>query len=655
MSTATEVDDTKVARFRSILLSREGSLVASFAVGACLAAVAEHLASDGDKSWHFLVFWFGYAFVLIPTSLFVLNRATSETKLSAVVVGLGVWEMIPKLLRTGHQILYFDEFNHFRMLQDLAHSGHPVSEYGLLQIGASFPGLELFTSASSTLTGVSLLNAALAVTIVVHVTTLLGMFVLVKELSGKARAGALAAIIYSLNPSWLFFDSQFSYEGLAIAVLLWALIYAQRALSKRSDRRAAKSSFVLSVFLSFALVSVHHVTSLALCLILLLLAIIVTFRRRRSTGSPIESVPTIWTIALLAIAASLWRLLGVGHVLISYLAPSFQFSAAFKQLLSLIGLASGTPARQTLSGGIPVYEVFCAYLMIPVLLVAFVWAVAGLYQKRSSLASLVNVLAVAGLCFFASLPLVPVRQFSESVHRSWAFSFIGIAAVVAIAVVRHRDGELSISFRHRSIWPRPNLKGRTMSVMAVAAMIVVAVGGIATSTSVQYRFGSPVEPGTDAAAYGTQTTMVANWFAQHTSSHDVVFADRNTVRAIVIRSRVQVPRIESLYELTFNRHLTDGVLQELITNHVTYIVVDRRMSSVVPGNGFWYGEFEPDAFSKKLVPQQNLDRYGCLLWLNTTFATSDYEVFRVNIALLTTDIAHGSAGISATCAARGIT
>jgi hypothetical protein len=656
--TAIEVDQSNPVRGsatdRGWFLGTGSVLVACFAAAGALAAYAEYRAADGSTSIQYAIFWLAYALILLPTAWVVMNRRTPSAALPAVVVGLAVWGMVPKLLRTGYQILYFDEFDHFRILQGLAQTGHLKSDAGLLQIGATFPGLELFTSAAARVTGVSLVGAALAATVAIHVVALFGIFVLVRDLSGTPRAGALAALIYSLNPSWLFFDSQFSYEGLGIAVMIWTLVYVQRAISQRDSNRQLWTTASFAVVLSICLVTIHHVTSIALAVFLCVVAVTAAWRVRRKTSDHAERVVLASGIAAVAVIATIWRLTNVGQTLISYLAPSFRVSQMLSALLGFFGLGSGQQTRATLTGGLPIYEIVCAYVMIPILLVAFVWSVCGLWQRRRQRPTMMFALGLLGLTYFASLPLVAVRQFSESVHRTWGFSFVGLAPIIAIAVCEHQKGEHVISFRGRKLWPRKMLPARSLVAIGLASILIVAVGCVATGPDKFYRFGGRVVPGGDAVAYGTQTTMVAQWFATHTTSHDVLFADRYVGHAIAIASDVQVPIQRYLLAVVFAKVLRVDDIAVVQQNKVNFIVIDRRMATVLPPNGFWYGYAEPGAYSKQPLPENDITRFGCLNWLNAVFATSDYEVFRVNRAILTVDISAQSTGITHSCRIAGV-
>ena len=163
-------------------------LAGVFLVSGALLATAEWMAARGDTTWHFYVFWVAFFLVTVPVARRLIADRTSPTLRGVLVVALGVWSLAPILLRTGNHPLFFDEFSHFRMLQDLVRTGHPVSSAGLLQIGASFPGLELVTSGLFHLSGLTLWLSALVIAAVAHVALLTGVYVLVRDASRSTNS-----------------------------------------------------------------------------------------------------------------------------------------------------------------------------------------------------------------------------------------------------------------------------------------------------------------------------------------------------------------------------------------------------------------------------------------------------------------------------------
>lgn len=652
---ATAMEDREPSRKRQWV----PLLASAFTASGVLLATAEWMAARGDTTLHFYVFWIAYFLVAGPVAWLLTRDWIGRHTSSGLIAALGVWSMGPVLLRTGNQPLYFDEFSHFRMLQDLVRAGHPVSTPGLFQIGANFPGLELATNFVYHMSGLTLWVSAVSVATLAHVALLCGVYALIRDVSHSPKSGAVGAVVYSLNPSWLFFDAQFSYETLAMPVFVWALVFALRAAR---DRRVIEGNRVqvlqacVTTILIAALVVIHHVTSVVAVAVLASLAIVATLQRRRSTGhSDRESLSPrlLWSFAGLALVLTSWRFVVIGHPLAVYLGSTFHVSQEFSQLLGILGIGPGLPLHSAFAGSsAPLFEIICGYAMIPVLLVAFVAAIWGLAAHRSELSPMTYVGVLLGALFFASLLLESAAAYSESVHRSWAYSFLGLAIAVGVATRYASEGRVALSIRGRRLWPpRTTWQGR-LGLPVTACFVVVAIGGVALGTSTSYRFGGATAPETDPLYVGTQTAMVASWFATHTTASDVVFANRFDVRPIAVASRALIANGNEQL-LLLSSQVPRSALLAFVNDKVSYIVFDRRtglVGGVQPW--FWYTDSDsnlPKDARVTIYP----GRIACLDWASAVYTTNDIEVLRVDQAHLIHDLHTGGDGFLPGCSSGG--
>jgi hypothetical protein len=639
-------------------------LAVVFLASGVLLATSEWMAARGSGHAHFYVFWAAYFLVVAPVAVALVSSGTSAGARGALVVALGIWSLAPSLLRTGNSPLFFDEFSHFRMLQDLVRTGHPVPSYGLLQIGANFPGLELVTSALYHLSGLTLWVSALVIAAVAHVALLAGVYVLVRDVSTSPRAGAIAAVVYSLNPSWLFFDAQFSYETLALPIFVWVLVFALRGIQTRDPGAAVVPraiQIVLAMVLTAGLVVTHSVTSVVCAGVLVGVAIFSTLQHRGAMRSEVRTSPVIaWCLAAWAALLTIWRFADVGHPLLVYLGPAFHFSQQFHQLLSIFGIGTSLPLHGAFANSsAPSFEIACAYLMLPVLLIAFVWGLWGLLGSRHELSPLVFVAAVLGALFFASLPLASAIAYSEAAHRSWAFSFLGFAIVLGVAGGLALDGRLAITVRMHHLWPLPTIWRRGVRPVVAVCVAVVAIGSVSLGSSTAYRFGGPVQADSDPLYVGTQTAMVAAWFATHATAHDNVFANRFVVRPIAIASRVHVVKpggsevlLLLLPKLRWNSpalYSYSAKAKRGRGNDVTYIVFDRRTGTGSVKASFWYVENDSLLPRAARASKGYPGRLGCFNWVHAVFATSDYQVLKVDQRQLQHDLAHHTTGLNMRC------
>ena len=219
-------------------------------------------------------------------------------------------------------------------------------------------------------------QAGQLVVLATHVLSLFAALVLIGTILGSVRAGAVGALVYALNSSVLYFDTQYAYESVAIAFYLWVLALA--ALAARETDRVRRGLYVAgSLLVAGACVVTHHLTTLALIGTLLLISGTVLVARilgrpsarwARLTGRSASAVPSIpvpaarhlrtwWTVTAGTIAmAAAWLLLAAWPT-VRYLSP--YAGTSVQQLGQIAGQGDGgrellAAAAQLLwSGGCP--------------------------------------------------------------------------------------------------------------------------------------------------------------------------------------------------------------------------------------------------------------------------------------------------------------
>jgi hypothetical protein len=620
-------------------------------VSSALLALAQNESGRGDATLHFYVFWAGFACAVIPIGVLLVSRRVSSLQRGALVISLACWSLLPKWIRTGAQPLYADEFQHLRLLRTLANTGHATIPESVLQVGGTFPGLELLTNGLSTVSGLSLWWSAIIVASLAHVLLLVGVYVLILEISGSARAGAFGALIYLFNPSFLYFDAQYAYETLALPLAVWSIVFAHRAITTRPvagdvTPRSRRVAAFAAMFNISALLATHHVTSVITAGLLLLYAVIVSVRQFVNQKAECgESLAMAWLLALFASALTFTRFFQLRHILRAYLSPVLNVSAELHQLGHLFGVGSG-PANRAVFGGssIPFFEQASAYVMIPVLLAGLVLSLWILRGRWGRINSLMYVGAALGVLYFVSLPFDTALSLSQAVHRSWADSFIGLAVVLGFVSDDVLSGDLRLKWRRSSQISRV-IPHRLVVVAVAASLAIVAIGGVTSSTAVSYRFAAPVRPGVDALFIGTQTNDVGSWLHEHAAPGSKIFTDQFVSQVVFEQPKLTIAtKVARLWDLTFYKKFSYRVVQRFLIEKVNYVIVDQRMASMRPHEGYWYFSGEPLANSNKLIPAKNIFRFHCLNWLSAEFVTKDYTIYQVKPELAKRDIAHHSTG-----------
>lgn len=67
-----------------------------------------------------------------------------------------------------------------------------------------YPGLEMVTDALSTMTGLSIFQAGIAVISAARILMVLSLFMFYEQVTKSSRMASIATMIYMLNPHFLF-------------------------------------------------------------------------------------------------------------------------------------------------------------------------------------------------------------------------------------------------------------------------------------------------------------------------------------------------------------------------------------------------------------------------------------------------------------------
>ena len=121
---------------------------------------------------------------------------------------------------------HYDELLHEATLWRLADHQRLITGNSLLPMSPSFPGLELFTVGVHWITYLPWVVCQVIVVVVSRVLLLAALFRLFDRLTGSPRAGGIGALLYMASPQFFFFNAQFSYQtlGLALGVLTVLLV-----------------------------------------------------------------------------------------------------------------------------------------------------------------------------------------------------------------------------------------------------------------------------------------------------------------------------------------------------------------------------------------------------------------------------------------------
>ncbi|GAA0588443.1 hypothetical protein GCM10010172_86990 [Paractinoplanes ferrugineus] len=581
-------------------------------VAGAVALVAADRAAEWGRGRPFELFWLGMLVFTLPAAYWAGRRATASRLRLAVLIAYASFSYLPKLLRNPTGPLYHDEFAHWRQSRQILFDGRLFETNPIVRVIGDFPGLHSLVASVSSLTGFSVWHAALAVLIASHVLLVLGVAVLAQEIWRDGRIAAIAALIYGLNSSFLFFDTQFGYESLAITLWVWALVGVFRAV--RSPRMAG-----LALLLTLATVVTHHLTALGLLATMLIIAVVLTVSRHPRAW-------VAWGLALGAAAMTTGWLLWVAPKTASYLDPYLgralnQFAAMFADN----GESGRTLFKQSIAPWWEQKTAFAAQICALVLVAA---AAVNFWKqgffKRGEREPAALAMLVLGACYFPAAVLILTPSGAEGARRSWAFSYLGIALVVAPLAVRLLDR-----------W------AAKAAVALLTVFAIVLVGNTAAGMNPSYRFPGPPVYGSDTRAMTPEVVAASQWL-RATQGRDLrIVADRYS--GLIFGSfGGQEPVTGSVTFPTYDVYLAQPgkpVSPQLIAQlsgwRFSYLVVDRRMAREVPEIQIYFENNEPIAHNGKpgfTIGQ--LAKFDRMPWTIKIYDSGDIAIYRFDFSVL---------------------
>lgn len=612
----------------SALVARATSwpvVVAAAATGTLVIGLSYRFSAAGSPpSQYYATFWAGVLLALVPLTVLI---ATGDRRQAVWGVALlGVLTYVPKFLRNPTAPSYHDEYAHWREAVDVLSSGSLLRPNAVIPIIQFYPGTSGLTAVVQRLTGLPVWSSGQLVVFTAHVLALFGAFVLVQVHLRSPAAGALGAVVYALNPSRMYFDTQYAYEGVAVALFLWTLALA--GLAARAHGRSRTAATASAVLCAAGCVVTHHLTTLFLLLLSCLVAVAAsirarTARRRQDAGHSDEGARTWWIVFGSTAAMAVAWLGLVARPTLTYLSP---------YLGGAIGELSGMVKRQGAGRAVltataqPLWERVATGLA-PVV-VGLCCLTALLVLRRAHRVWQADTLALMafGLLYLPSVLFLLAPSGAEGARRSWAFTYVGIALIGAFVIVRAR-GRIPI-------WRSPPV--------LLLLFVIVLVGNVGAGLNDQYRFPKPFRWGTDTNSASAEARTVAEQLA--VAAGDVrVVTDRYTGLQVAAYGGLDLaaPSVGfPAWGLT--QTLGDPaapLVQSLVTSHFDYLVVDVRMAHEPAYNGNNYGPEDP--LAGRVTPMAQLDRLDRVPWASRIITTEHLRVYRLDLGRLGTPVAPG--------------
>jgi hypothetical protein len=613
-------------------------LVAACAVAGMAAMVKSYLVAETTVSneAEFTWFWAGLIVAEIPLTAVIARRRTSAAARSALLLVIAFTSYAPKLLRDPGVPIYHDEYAHWRATYDIIASRQVFEHAQIVPVIGGYPGLHAATAVIVELTGLSIWQAGTVLLLLGHVALLAGIVTLARAIGLDSRVATLAAVGYGFNASFLYFDTEFSYESMAITLVVWSLAAFTQAIRARpGPHRSAWRRVAVVLILGCAIT--HHLTTIELTLVMLAISVALSLPRVARSDGWREAAATAWMLTAFTLAAIVGWITGVAPATMAYLSP--YLGAALSQLARMVSGASS--GRELFSASLsPWWEHAAAF---GVTVVALAFAAGGLlllrrWRRNGRLAAgreraLLLGYALVGLVYFPSTVFIFSQSGAEGSRRSWAVSWIGLAILTAPSAAWLFDWA---SLRRRAA-------GRLAAMGVLTAMTATAlVGGTAAGLDASYRFPGPYLYGSDARSDTPELHAMAQWFLARFGPGHRMVTDRYTglEMASFGLQDTALPSaafpVWDLYAAPPGQPLGPPLLFTVLEEgHYRYLVVDKRMATNVPLLGIYFEGNEPGNFilpSGRPVFSGRLAKFNGVPWMNELFESDNYAVYRMNLA-----------------------
>ena len=554
------------------------SLLAAFAL--LVIALADSMGRVGAELGYTL-FWAGILLLFVPIAMRLAARHVTRSERLGLTVLLGVGCYMVKVLHSPLGFAFGDEFSHWRTANDILTTSHLFSPNTLLNVSPYFPGLEMLTAALAGITGLPVYNAGLVVIGVARLVIMLSLFLIFEMASGSPRVAGIAALLYTANANFLFWSAQFSYESLALPLATFVVYLAVRRGRAGEHPRKYDLALLLSIG---ALVMIHHLTAYLL-VAFLGFWVLVTFALARLRRPAQFKAP--YAMTLLAAAAAILWLFVFAQATFGYLVPVLSNAAQ-----DAVAVAQGTHATKTFFRGDTAqvsqpWEQALAFGSVALLALALPVAAVLLWRplrtwKRYRSNALALTLALAALGFFPAQALRLTTKGSETSNRAMDFLFIAIGFLLALAWTY--------------VWLQRRDSTRRQAVFATFATLLFA-GGVIIGMARWARLPGPYLVSGDTRGLQKESMAMTNWVDQAYGTDNALIADRTN--ELLLGAYGEQRLIKGVSWVYFSPQVGTAELTALRRNGVRFVVVDNRLSLMLPLTGFYFEPGKPDAQQHK--------------------------------------------------------
>lgn len=513
-----------------------------------------------------LLFWLSLGLIYVAGVVTIvwlpLTRGLRVLGIALVSIAM----QLTRIVLYPDMFVYHDELVHDRVLKDILVHHHLFTANSTLPVTPHYPGLEVVTSGLVQLTGLSTHTCGSLVLLTTRLVLALGIFLIVERMTSSDRIAAAASLIYIANPQYLFFNSQFSYQTIALPLCV-GYVYMIVALSsvRRSIAWPALGVVAIAVAVS------HHLTSMGLVVLLLAWLAVSTVSGRRP-----RYLVSATLLALFCVAG--WAVIA-GPTLFPYFSEILRHNVkSVQQLIS--GHSDHKFFKDTAGDRTPVWERYASLASVLLLVALLPWAlwtaVRRAWGARQAAALVLCAVTVA-------YPIIPLGHLTEATSevadRSSGFIFIGVAFVLAWWVFAHL---------------RPGRLGRLPAIAVLLGSLVLFVGGTIVGSGPPWlRAPGPFLVSSENRSVDPIAVSASRWLGDYQRPDQRIYGDRiNALLAALLGNQHPLTSLADGIDNDAASRLLLAPLspldyQTVRTDRLNLLVVDTRITQDLPHVGVY--------------------------------------------------------------------
>jgi hypothetical protein len=536
------------------------------------------------------LYWLSLMLLFVPTAWQVSLRRTSATARTALVVMCGLALYVTRILDYPTVFAYHDELIHQNNLRLIDSSHHLFAANSILPVTSFYPGIEIVANAVQSTTGLSQHISGEIVIALSRVILMLAGILLLSTVLGSERAGCFGMLVYMANPQFLFFNSQFSYQTLALPLAFFCVYLIAHPV--RGPFAVGIGAIALGVG---ALTVAHHLTALAFVGFTAAWLLLTRVGAKRSSADrEYSGAPALlpWAVGISTIELIAWSAFTYPRI------KPYLVSIATHSWDSVVVLFNGH-SQQLFANPVgpptPVWERATSFASVAAILIALAFSLTALARARFARSAGMFMLAAVAAVY----PIIPLGHLtnaaSEVADRSSGFLYVGLGAVFVWWFRRFLTSR-NLTASNRRLW----------DFGALIFLALIFLGGTVVGSGPTWlRTPGPYLVSADNRSVDRYNLATAHWMGE----------------ALPARAHVFTDRVNGLLDSTYGRatiitHAGSGIdmryaaglllagpnlpRDTAIINAIgaQYLVVDQRLDESLPGVGEYIEDGEQPVAGK---------------------------------------------------------